>query len=312
VSNKRLLVFAYSELGHACLKYLLENGENVVGVYTHTDAPGESIWFESVLALSKSYSLSTRTAENLNDPAELSHIKNLKPDLIFSFYYRNLIPKDVLKVPSLGAFNMHGSFLPYYRGRAPVNWAILKGETRTGATLHVMVEKADQGDIVDQEAVPIGPDDTTAIVQRRVTQAAVDVLRRQINNLKAGTAPRHPQNHAVASYFGRRRPEDGRIDWSKPAQEIHNLIRAVTHPFPGAFTDIENKKTYIWSSRLSPDIPSTSKSGTLIVKNNRCYMVCGDGALLEIIRAQQTGDVETDGVMWAANMNNVKHDARGS
>ena len=176
--------------------------------------------------------------ENPLDPQSIVRLRIAAPDLVFSFYYRRVLPEEMLAVPRLGAYNMHGSLLPKFRGRAPVNWAVLKGETRTGATLHAMTPRADAGPIVDQEAVPIGPEDTAFDVQKRVDAAAVAILARRLEELKAGTAPSRPQDDAAATRFGRRRPEDGRIDWSRPAREVHDLVRAVTHPYPGAFTDL--------------------------------------------------------------------------
>ena len=125
-----------------------------------------------------------------------------------------MIPEAVLDLPSLGAFNMHGSLLPKYRGRAPVNWAVLHGETQIGATLHTMVKQADAGDMIDQEAVSIGPRETAFEVMRKVQQAACVVLERQVKALLAGTAPRIPQDDSQATYFSGRKPEDGRIDWN--------------------------------------------------------------------------------------------------
>jgi methionyl-tRNA formyltransferase len=156
----------------------------------------------------------------------------------------------LLRQARLGAFNMHGSLLPRYRGRAPVNWAILHGEPETGATLHHMLEEPDAGDIVDQERVPIGPEDPVGTVMARIRDAALTVLARQLENLLRGTAPRSPQDHARATSFGRRRPEDGRIDWQRPAREIFNLVRAVTRPFPGAFADFEpERRLMVWWAR---------------------------------------------------------------
>lgn len=278
----RILVFAYSDLGHACLKFLLDRKENVVGVYTHQDKAGETLWFPSVGGLALNHGVEVRTKEDLAAEEEKNLIRSLSPDLIFSFYYRNLIPTPILKLPKLGAYNMHGSYLPKYRGRAPVNWVVLRGETKTGATLHVMIDKPDAGDIVDQQTVEIGPDDTAAIVQARVTQAAVAVLARQIDNLKAGAAPRIPQDPAQASYFGKRRPEDGKIDWNWPASRIHNLVRAVTHPYPGAFGNLYGEKTWIWKTRLQP-----SNEGLLVT--------CGDGNKLEILTLQREGEPEMSG-----------------
>ena len=164
----------------------------------------------------------------------------------FSFYYRHLIPETILKLPRLGAFNLHGSLLPKYRGRVPINWAIIHGETQTGATLHYMVAKPDAGDIVDQEAVPIGPMETAREVFDKVAAAARQIVARQWDHIKSGKAPRIPQDPAQASYYGGRKPEDGRIDWSKDAREIFNLVRAVTHPYPGAFTELNGRRLFIW------------------------------------------------------------------
>jgi methionyl-tRNA formyltransferase len=253
-ATPRVLVFGYSEVGHACLKLLLERGVRVVAVVTHADDPHETQWFPSVARLAASHDIPLLISEQLRVP-ELQHLvaTEVQPDLIFSFYYRRLIPMTVLDHARLGAFNMHGSLLPKYRGRAPVNWAILKGESETGATLHHMVAQADAGDIVDQERVPIGAEDSVATIMRRVRDAAVTVLERQLGNLLQGAAPRRPQDHTRATYFGRRGPEDGRIDWTRPAREIFNLVRAVTHPFPGAFADFPpERRLMVWWARPLP------------------------------------------------------------
>jgi methionyl-tRNA formyltransferase len=185
----------------------------------------------------------------MNTPDWIERIRSWAPDLILSFYYRNMIHEEILKVPRLGAFNMHGSLLPKYRGRAPINWAILRGEKTTGVTLHHMVKRADAGDIVDQEAVPIGPDDTAQDVFNACVTAARLVLLRQIDALTTGTAPRRAQDESQATYFGGRNPGDGLIDWTQSAETIYNLIRAVTQPYPGAFTRVEGNKLFIWWAR---------------------------------------------------------------
>ncbi|HBZ71478.1 MAG TPA: formyltransferase [Deltaproteobacteria bacterium] len=247
----RILVFGYGEVGYRCLEILLRRGEKVVGVFTHEDDVGENQWFRSVSELAKRSSVPVRKPESLRDEATFEAIRKLAPDLIFSFYYRSLIPGGILALARLGAFNMHGSLLPKYRGRAPVNWAVLNGESETGATLHYMVERADAGDIVDQERVSIGPEDTAFEVMAKVTEAACVILERRLDELKQGCAPRIPQNHALATKFGRRRPEDGRIDWERGAHEIVNLVRAVTRPFPGAFTETDAGRLYVWRARAT-------------------------------------------------------------
>ena len=247
----RILVFGYGEVGYRCLEIRLRRGEQVVGVFTHEDDLAEHQWFRSVAELAKRSGIPVWTGEDLRDAAALATIRRLAPDLIFSFYYRSMIPLQILTLAGRGAFNMHGSLLPKYRGRAPVNWAVLHGETKTGATLHQMVERADAGDIVDQEPVEIGPEETAPEVMAKVTEAACLVLERRLDELKAGCAPRIPQNHALATKFGRRRPEDGRIDWERSPAEIVNLVRAVTRPFPGAFTETESGRLYVWRARAT-------------------------------------------------------------
>ena len=291
-SKNKIVVFAYSDVGHACLKFLVENKHPVAHVYTHADKSGEKIWFPSVKELAAAHKIPFTLDADLKSASEQKKLTDLKPDLVLSFYYRNMIPKYILDLPKLGAYNMHGSLLPKFRGRAPVNWAVLKGESQTGATLHVMVEKPDAGDMIDQEAVPIGPDDSAMAVQVRVTQAAVKVLSRQIVPLLEGKALCKPQNNSLSTYFSGRKPEDGRIDWSKPAGEIHNLIRAVTHPYPGAFTDIFGKKTYIWASRLPQRKAPQRSPGELISEKNQLFIVCGQDSLLEVVQIQSDGEPE--------------------
>lgn len=276
----RIAVFAYSDVGHACLNLLLKRGANVVAVFTHDDNPNETQWFPSVAKLAEAHGIPIFRPEKLRRVEWESRIReDIRPDLLLSFYYRNMIPTWLLEIPSLGAFNMHGSFLPKYRGRAPVNWAVLHGETQTGATLHVMVKAPDAGDIVDQEAVPIGPDETAFEVMQRVKTAAVGVLGRQLENLLTGKAPRIPQVEEAASYFGGRKPEDGRINWSQAASDIHNLVRAVTKPYPGAFSDEVKAETrlVVWQTRVcqaEADAPAGS-----ILSEAPMRIACGKDAL---------------------------------
>ncbi|HXL75359.1 MAG TPA: formyltransferase, partial [Burkholderiales bacterium] len=229
------VVFGYHDVGVRCLRVLLDAGVAVPLIVTHRDDPHERIWFESVARLARTHAIETLVSEDMNHLRQ--RISEISPEFMFSFYYRRMLPPEVLALARKGAFNMHGSLLPKYRGRAPVNWAILKGESETGATLHEMVAKPDAGRIVDQERVPIGPDDTAAEVFAKVSDAAETVLKRSLPHLLAGTASLKKQDLSKGSYFGGRRPEDGRIDWSKSALEIHNLVRAVAPPYPGAFTD---------------------------------------------------------------------------
>ena len=242
----RAVVFAYHNVGARALRTLLAGGMQVELVLTHPDDPGETIWFESVAAVAAEHGIPVALVD-LSVPPELqARVAAIHPDYLFSFYFRRMLPPALLATARIAALNMHGSLLPKYRGRVPVNWAVLNGETRTGATLHMMVKRPDAGDIVDQEEVPIGSLDSAQQVFARVTAAARRVLERQIDAIEAGNAPHRAQDEAIASYFGGRKPEDGRIDWTLPAQRIFNLVRAVTHPYPGAFTDLGERRLFIW------------------------------------------------------------------
>lgn len=298
----RIAVFAYSDTGYECLKFLFERGRDVAMVVTHADDPGETRWYGSVAELARNRGLEPVVADDPKSLAVFARIEAARPDLLFSFYYRGILPDRLLAMPRLGAFNVHGSLLPKYRGRAPVNWAVLKGETVTGATLHAMTSKPDAGDIVDQEEVPIGPDDTAGEVQSRVTAAAVKILERRLDELEAGTVPRRAQDESQATTFGRRRPEDGRIAWTRTAQEVHDLVRAVTHPFPGAFTDIFGGKTYLWKTRLPHLGAHDNFPGQIRTERGRLYVACEDDRYVEILRLQRDGEPEMDGPDFVATL----------
>jgi len=246
MAQPRILFFGYSEVGYECLSFLLERGDNVVALITHEDNPHEKIWFKTPAGAAKENDVPVFTPENVNTPEWRERIAALQPDLILSVYYRNMIGTKILNLPRLGAWNMHGSLLPAYRGRAPINWAVLHGEPRIGMTLHRMVKNADAGAIVDQEGVEIDPRDTAEQAFRKVLPCARLVLARQIDALLGGTVKETPQDEAKARYFGGRKPEDGRIAWTQTSRQIFNLIRAVTDPYPGAFTDIGPARLMVW------------------------------------------------------------------
>jgi methionyl-tRNA formyltransferase len=254
MSSPRILFFGYSEVGYDCLSLLLERGDNVVALITHEDNPDEKIWFKTPAVAARERGLPVFTPASVNTPEWRERIAALRPDLILSVYYRHMIGTKLLALPRLGAWNLHGSLLPRYRGRAPINWAILHGEPRIGMTLHRMVKAADAGAIVDQEGVDLSPRDTAEQAFRKVLPCARRVLARQIDALLAGTATETPQDEAQATYFGGRTPEDGRIVWTQTSAQIFNLIRAVTDPYPGAFTDVGEARLMVWWAE--PDSPA--------------------------------------------------------
>ena len=285
----RAVVFAYHNVGVRCLSVLLAHMIDVALVVTHRDNPDETIWFDSVADLAALHGIPTIMPEDPNDPQVVARIAALAPDFIFSFYYRLMLKPALLAAATRGAYNLHGSLLPKYRGRAPVNWAVLHGERETGATLHRMLEKPDAGGIVAQQAVPILPDDTAHEVFLKVTVAAEIVLHGVLPRLVAGTAPELPQDLSQGGYFGGRKPEDGRIDWSQPAQAIHNLVRAVAPPYPGAFCELPTGRLRILATLHPKDQTGHCGRPALWVRNHQLFAECGDRRLLRLLAVEFEG-----------------------
>jgi methionyl-tRNA formyltransferase len=197
-------------------------------------------------------------------------------------------------VPQRGALNMHGSLLPKYRGRAPVHWAIIQGESATGASLHYMLAKPDAGALVDQEAVPILENETALDVSLKIADAAQTVLRRSLPRLVAGTAPATPLDLSQGSYFGRRRPEDGRIDWRQGARAVHNLVRAVAPPFPGAFTEVNGCRLALLATRVDDQpVRHAARAPCLYAADGAWYADCVDGRRLKILELAVRGNAVT-------------------
>ena len=279
------VVFAYHDVGVNCLKALIKAGIQIDLVLTHQDDPHENVWFGSVAKLCEDQQIPylTPTAQEL--VGLVPKIQKLAPDYLFSFYYRHMIPAELLACAKIAALNMHGSLLPKYRGRAPVNWAILHGETKTGATLHVMEAKPDAGDIVGQSTVSINPDETATDVFGKVSKAAVDVINHVLPQLIQGQVPKKPNDLSKGSYFGGRKPEDGHIHWRQTAKQVHDLVRAVAPPYPGAFTENQGQKMIVARTTLQGPFPANLDLGVLGIQvvDNRVFGICGDHQAIEIL-----------------------------
>jgi len=298
----RAVAFAYHNVGVRCLSVLLAHGVDVALVVTHKDNPKETIWFDSVAELATLHGIPTITPDNPNMPEVVAQIRALEPDLFFSFYYREMLKSELLEIPKRGALNMHGSLLPKFRGRVPVNWAIIHGETETGATLHYMTEKPDNGDIVAQQAVPILPNDTALQVFQKVVVAAEIALNDVLPALLVGKAPRIKQDLSKGGYFGGRKAEDGVIDWSLSAQQIHNLVRAVAPPYPGAMTKLMGKPMLILQTLVAKGASGQIEKPAFYIKEGKAYATCGQG-MLRVVQ------FELGGVAMSAAEFAAKHGA---
>lgn len=275
-----VVVMAYHEMGHACLHALLAEGVSVAAVFTYEDDPAECAWFGSVAALARQHGVPVHSTEHVNDPTWVERIRALAPDVIFSFYYRHVLGPALLAIPRHGAVNIHGSLLPRYRGRCPVNWQLVHGERQSGVTLHYMVARPDAGDIIGQAAVDVGPDDTALELYTALVRRGERLLAEHLAGILAGTAPRRSQDSSRATVFGGRRPEDGRIDWHRPAREIHDLVRAVAPPWPGAFGPYAAGTLRVHRTRVVDDLSQDAlRPGEFRCRGHRLFAGTGDGVL---------------------------------
>ncbi|MGI6086522.1 MAG: bifunctional UDP-4-amino-4-deoxy-L-arabinose formyltransferase/UDP-glucuronic acid oxidase ArnA [Kiritimatiellia bacterium] len=296
----KAVVLAYHNIGCVGLEALLRHGFDVQAVFTHKDDPGERIWFNSVAELAARHHLPAFAPADINHPIWRDRIREMQPDIIFSFYYRQMVKQDILEIPPLGCLNLHGSLLPKYRGRCPVNWVLVNGEHETGMTLHYMTPKPDNGDIAAQVKCPIAPDDTAATLFDKLTATSVKLLDDALPRLLKGKLPRQPQDHSQATYFGGRRPEDGAIDWNKDAADIYNLVRAVTQPYPGAFTFLGQRRLVIWRAAVVPSPTPSATPGT-VLSASPLIVAAGKQALC-IEQAQPEDDILMAGAQASAVM----------
>lgn len=295
----KAVIFAYHDMGCQGVQAVLDAGYEIAAIFTHADNPAENTFFGSVSRLAAGLGIPVYAPDNVNHPIWIDRIAELAPDIIFSFYYRNLLSEEILQLAPTGAFNLHGSLLPEYRGCAPLNWVLVNGESETGVTLHRMVKRADAGEIVASQRVAIAQDDVAITLHHKLCQAARQLLGSILPTMKCGDIPSVPQRESDATYYGHRRPEDGLIDWHKPVSTVHNLVRAVAAPWPGAFSYSGSQKFTIWSSRICPDAQGALPGSVISVSPLR--VACADGAL-EIITGQVGDGITVQGSQLAQTL----------
>ncbi|MCB9896559.1 MAG: formyltransferase [Planctomycetes bacterium] len=275
-----VVVLAYHEMGCEGLRTLLRQGVDVSAVFTYDDDPDENIWFGSVKQIALDAGLTVHVTEEINAPRWVDEIARLAPDVVFSFYYRDMVGRAIRSIPRFGAVNMHGSLLPRYRGRSPINWQLVHGERESGVTLHDMVARADAGGIIGQERVAVGPDDTAIELYHKLLPAARTLLERCLPGVLDGTAPRTVQDESLATVFGGRRPADGLIDWTWPSLRVHDLVRAVAPPWPGAFSEGPDGRWMILRTGRATDAsPPALDPGRVALRDGRAFVGTGDRPL---------------------------------
>ena len=292
----KAVVFGYHEIGYVCLEELLKSKIEVAALFTHKDDPGEEIWFRTPRKLAEQHRIPVFEPESLGDPLWVERVRAFAPDYLFSFYYRHMLPREILEVPGIAPLNLHGSLLPRFRGRCPVNWVLIEGEELTGLTLHLMEVKPDAGDVVAQKEVAIDFEDTAYTLALKLVSAARSLMAEVMPLLEAGSFEARPQTGAP-SYYGGRKPEDGIIDWTKSAKSIYNLVRAVTHPYPGAYTFLDGRKLFIWRSVPEECGPPGPPGAVLSLKP----LLVGTGeGVLRVTSLQREGEAEMSAETFVA------------
>ena len=283
-------------------RWLLGNGEQVVGLVTlEKDAMQGVSGAVDLEPLASAAGVPAMRVRKVNDPACVAWIRALEPDLLLVVGWTQLVKEELLKVPRIACLGFHASLLPKYRGRAPVNWALINGERETGNTMIILEPGADVGDIVAQRRIPIEDDDDCGTLYEKVAKTEVDMLAEILPLIREGDLPRRKQDDSQATVMPKRRPEDGIIDWNLSAPRLHDWVRALTHPYPGAFAWLGGRKVFVWKTDPTatptgalPALPR-ARSGALSVDDDGWPLVATGDGWLRIVRAQLEGEEETDG-----------------
>jgi len=237
-------------------------------VFSFKETPWEPKYLSQIDKAAKDHKAAFFETRNIADSKFDGIFRLSPPDIMFVVSWRYLVPEYIYNTSSIASIVFHDSLLPAYRGFSPTSWAIINGESQTGVTMFYLAEEVDSGDIIDQSPVSIGPNDNIELVMNRVTEKYLELLEKNLDLIIKGKAPGIPQNHSLATFTCKRVPEDNEINWDSSALAIYNLIRGVTHPYPGAYTWFNGRKLIIWSA------------GQL--SEQRKFVGCVPGAILEV------------------------------
>ncbi len=299
----RIVYVGCKFIGYECLKHLFKKDENVVSVYTlHPDLKDKTAGFKSFDPLMGDKDIQYYKIKDINENEVVKNIKEENPDIIIQVGWSQIIKEEIINLPPKGTVGFHASPLPKFRGGAPVNWAIIKGKKEWATTFFYMDTDVDSGDIIGQKKLNIDFEDTVKDVYEKVTLKDIELLEEYLPLLKEGEAPRKPQDDSEATYVERRKPEDGVIDWTKSSYEIYNWIRALTHPYPGAFTFYDGKKVLIWDSKAS-EKESHRKPGTIVNMSSEGIEVSTSDGILVLTRLQMEGQKELTFKEWVKKYN---------
>lgn len=293
----RVVFMGTPDFAVPCLQQLLEDGHQVVGVFTQPDRPkgrGYAVTPPPVKALALEAGLPVYQPQKLRDGSALEIFQTLKPQLAVVVAYGRILPLDLLEVPSLGCINIHGSLLPRHRGAAPIQWSVIQGDKVAGVTSMFLVEKMDAGDMILKAEIPLGDEETAGELYERLAPLGAQCLSDTMKLFERGNVPRIPQEETQATLAPMLTKETGQLDFNRPARELHNLIRGL-NPWPSAWVCREGKLLKIHRSALHPELTAgNALPGTLL--NDRCLLVaCGGGSVLELIQVQSEGKSRISG-----------------
>ena len=275
-----ILFMGGHELGAKTLEHLINNNINVVGVVV---SKNDNDWYRGVDEIAYKFNLNLYEEKNINDQNFLNKIKSLNLDLIVCVNFDQILKKDIINLPTIGCINTHASLLPKYRGRAPLNWAMINGEKYSGVTVHFIDEGIDTGDILLQEKIKIDEDYYISDLLNKVKNIYPKIVLNAIRALESNNLNLIKPDLSKGFYVNKRSKDDGKIDFSKPSKDIMNFIKAISKPYPGAFLYHNNKKIVIWRARLDYNISPQYESldiGTVVFNNSNLFIKLKDATLI--------------------------------
>jgi len=307
----RIVFVGGVELGRACAEALLQGKREIAGIFCLPGSQSGRSGYADFSPLGKKYRVPVFKYEDINHAEAVEKMRQLAPDLLLVIGWSGIIGDELLAIPRLGTIGHHPTLLPKHRGNAPIPWTLINGLSKSGVTLFFLEKEIDRGDIAGQAEFEISIDDDALRVYEKATRATLALLPRVLSDLEAGKLERIKQDPAKASRWGKRKPEDGIIDWNCMAVNTHNWVRGLSHPYPGAFTFYAGKKLFIWKARLSTEKGAgKAQPGEVLESGKKLLVRCGDGAL-EISRMQPEGGKEGDASQVASAIGLKKGDRLG-
>ncbi|NMB33093.1 MAG: methionyl-tRNA formyltransferase [Clostridium sp.] len=286
----RILFIGGSELGKIALESMVVKERNIMGVVTTRN---ESQWYKGPDIIAHKYGIPLYGQVDVNDINFINTLKELSPDIIAVVNFDQILKSEVIGIPKTACLNTHASLLPAYRGRAPLNWAIINGEKETGVTVHYINEGIDTGDIIIQKKVEIKEDDYVGDVLERVREIYSYIVDGAIELIENGRVLPRKQDLSKGSYYPKRSPADGQISWQKTVSEIYNLVRAISRPYPGAYTYCNNKKLLLWKAKIhkSTNVVGGGENAEIIDIDSDRILVKARGGYLEILEYEYPGEI---------------------